>query len=167
MQCDSDEEVVGYQSLGARIKSNVRMGFEEINMLAELHLVSFDYVHVMEMVGNCVGTLLGISLDACQYDFFASPIDLPISIRVKLGIARLFLDEPIVADKHFQYLYKENPVECAELFFDVAEAFIQNGKYAMALNVFHFLTFSHEVLHKFHTRQISMYCGLEWLIVIP
>jgi general transcription factor 3C polypeptide 3 (transcription factor C subunit 4) len=165
---DVDEEVIGHVSMGTRMKRKLRMGYEELNMLAELYVEAFEFEKALTCIKNGIRMLSDTPIEPVNLDSddIENSLQFPISLRVKMGISRLHVNNPHAAKMHFAMLYEEDPVECAELFFDVAEAYIQKGNYETALNVFHFLTYSTSVRIILTSRLMCLYYGLKWQHVI-
>jgi general transcription factor 3C polypeptide 3 (transcription factor C subunit 4) len=132
---DSDEEIVGQVNPD-------RTKYEEINMLAELYLEANEFEKAIFCIKNGIFRLLRRSYDMTRdlEDRETHIIQIPLPIRVKLGIARLFNNEMDIAKSHFQYLYQDDPLQFCELFFDVGEAYSKMGYYSVAQDVFNILT---------------------------
>lgn len=62
--------------------------------------------------------------------------DLPIDIRIRLGLLRLQNDNVIEALNHFQFLYDENFSDISDLYFEVALALQKAEKYKEAIDFF-------------------------------
>lgn len=62
--------------------------------------------------------------------------DLPIDIRVRLGLLRLQNDNVVEALNHFQFLYDENFADISDLYFEVALALQKAEKYKEAIDFF-------------------------------
>ncbi|KAJ3053845.1 transcription factor TFIIIC subunit tfc4 [Rhizophlyctis rosea] len=147
-----DEEIVANLSLGARQAVPVRVGYEEINMLAELYIESGEYELALDAILIAVRRIQGRSDDDRwnQYDddreFDAgNPGEsIPLELRVKRGICFVHTDRVHVAMKHFKWLYEARVEDYGELYFDVGEAFMAKGFYADAVKVFELLTSSEE-----------------------
>lgn len=75
--------------------------------------------------------------------------DLPIDIRIRLGLLRLINDNIVEALNHFQFLYDENFSDISDLYFEVALALQKAEKYKEAIDFFSPLLSMEE------------YCGLE------
>lgn len=139
---DPDGDIVGHVSMGQPMKKLVRMGFEELNMLAELLILAFEYEKVIYTIQTGIGRLLGKTFINEDFDEISKSFAFPMSLRVKLGIARMMLDDPENSLIHFNFLYQENAVEYAELYLDVGEAYISKGQFTAALKVLSYLTLS-------------------------
>nr|KAJ3421839.1 transcription factor TFIIIC subunit tfc4 [Polyrhizophydium stewartii] len=123
-----------------------RMGLEEINMLCELYLSVADHEKMIKALKLGVGRLDGIPLGTVDFDSdddfdpnLPNSRALPLDLRVKLGIARLYLKDIEAAQMHFEVLYSEDILEYAELFLDVAEAYMGARLFSAALRVFEML----------------------------
>lgn len=62
--------------------------------------------------------------------------DLPIDIRIRLGLLRLLTDNTVEALNHFQFLYDENFADIPDLYFEVALALQKAEKYKEAIDFF-------------------------------
>lgn len=62
--------------------------------------------------------------------------DLPIDIRIRLGLLRLQNDNVVEALNHFQFLYDENFSDISDLYFEVALALHKAEKYKEAIDFF-------------------------------
>ncbi|QLL31246.1 hypothetical protein HG536_0B01070 [Torulaspora globosa] len=62
--------------------------------------------------------------------------DLPIDIRIRLGLLRLQNDNVVEALNHFQFLYDENFSDISDLYFEVALALQKAEKYKEAIDFF-------------------------------
>lgn len=62
--------------------------------------------------------------------------DLPIDIRIRLGLLRLLNDNVVEALNHFQFLYDENFADISDLYFEVALALQKAEKYKEAIDFF-------------------------------
>jgi general transcription factor 3C polypeptide 3 (transcription factor C subunit 4) len=113
-------------------------------MLADLYIEAFEFEKAIKSVKDGLRRIIDFGTVLIDYlsDDQELRINIPISLRVKMGISRLHMNDPNTAHLHFSILYGEDPVECAELFFDVAEAYILKGDYETALKILSFLTYS-------------------------
>lgn len=140
------ETIVGHQSLGSVMKAPLRVGFEELNMLAELYIAVFEYEKAITAIKQGLRKIFPESNISHDSDTVELALDIPIHLKVKLGICRLHLNNSKTAQDSFNILYQFEPTTHAELFFDVAEAYSSQGKFETALNVFNFLTLSPAVI---------------------
>ncbi|KAJ3288406.1 transcription factor TFIIIC subunit tfc4 [Borealophlyctis nickersoniae] len=126
---------------------HVRMGYEEINMLAELYIEAGEYakawsaivqgVQRIQRIGNGIPVTAGTAM---VEDEELATGDLPLELRVKLGVCRLWLGQPDAAATFFRPLYASRVEEYGELYFDVAEAYMNKRMFTQALAVFDALT---------------------------
>ncbi|ORX58729.1 TPR-like protein [Hesseltinella vesiculosa] len=63
-------------------------------------------------------------------------LNIPIDLRVRLGICRIYLGQHDLAQLHFEYLFGHEPLEYPDLFQDVAYAFMDQRFFESALIVF-------------------------------
>ncbi|KAI8066425.1 hypothetical protein BC940DRAFT_275295 [Gongronella butleri] len=63
-------------------------------------------------------------------------IDIPMELRVRMGICRIYLGNLAIADRHFQHLYAVSPADYMELYQDVAVAYKDRRHFEEALVVF-------------------------------
>lgn len=104
---DEDEEVIGHISMGTHMSANTRMGYEELNMLAELYMEIRDYEKTLVAIIQGCRRIQGRANERYrdQYDddrvFTEDNLPenriIPVELQVKLGICRLWLNSPDVA----------------------------------------------------------------------
>ncbi|KAJ3085898.1 transcription factor TFIIIC subunit tfc4 [Quaeritorhiza haematococci] len=154
----SDEEVIGELTMGTQVPASTsfkfRMGYEELNMLAELYIEVGDYDKAAMAIKEGVWRLRGGSLDHQPFVLDNADADadaefsdeerdgefkVPLELRVKLGICRLWMDQGDLAKMHFRPLFAASVEQYAELFFDVAEAYIGRRMFTNALAVLEYL----------------------------
>ncbi|KAK5664690.1 transcription factor TFIIIC subunit tfc4 [Batrachochytrium dendrobatidis] len=124
-----------------------RMGYEELNMLSELYIEVGEYEKAIFTIKQGVHRLCKLPLTVidCDTDNEFDPclentIHLPIELRTKLGICRLYLGDSTLAQYHFDILYEEGTETYSELYFDVAEAYMGCRKFAPAFEILKVLT---------------------------
>ena len=66
---------------------------------------------------------------------FAAIQSIPIDLRVKLAIALIHLDRTADSTEHLEVLFQMTLSEAPDLFYDVAIAYHDSGKYKDALNL--------------------------------
>ncbi|TPX61103.1 hypothetical protein PhCBS80983_g01388 [Powellomyces hirtus] len=141
-----DEEVTNL-SLGVRVAGNTRIGYEELNMLAELYMDVGDYEKALVTIKQGTRRVRGetdkMDINEVQdddSDFTDGALhygmELPLELQVKLGICRLFLNNPDLAKLHFRPLYSSPVSEYSDLYHDVGEAYMQKKMFLSALHVF-------------------------------
>ncbi|KAJ3129398.1 transcription factor TFIIIC subunit tfc4 [Nowakowskiella sp. JEL0407] len=140
-EVDEDEEIIDESDGVPR-----RIGWEELNMLCELYLDTgkkekvVQYIHLVApwlMRGQKLQPYAG-NIDPCYGDDseFGKGDDLPIELRVKLGIARLRLGMKQLADIQFDLLFERPIEEEFDLNLDIADALIDCKFYEDALSIF-------------------------------
>ncbi|KAJ1554302.1 General transcription factor IIIC, polypeptide 3 [Nowakowskiella sp. JEL0078] len=124
-----------------------RVGWEELNMMTELYLDTNQYEKVIQcihMVAPCLSVAVSlqpyIGVEPCYNSDDARFLDtddaLPVELRVKLGIARLYLDMPDLASVQFHVLFKRDAEEEIDLYLDVADAYVAKRVFVSALMIF-------------------------------
>jgi general transcription factor 3C polypeptide 3 (transcription factor C subunit 4) len=94
---DENEEVIGDYSLGAVVSNSSasRIGFEELNMMCELYFDLSDFSKASAVIIECIQKLKQLDLMSSENDSSHSidqridELEIPVEIRVKLGICRL------------------------------------------------------------------------------
>ncbi|KAJ3167785.1 transcription factor TFIIIC subunit tfc4 [Geranomyces variabilis] len=125
---------------------NTRVGYEELNMLSELHMDVGAYASAVAAIKRGCRRILHSAdhvpetrdeVHEDDTDFIedegGQPI--PLDLQIKLGICRLYLDDPITAQAHFQPLYAMPVTEYGDLYLDVADAYMKRNMYPNALAV--------------------------------
>ncbi|ORX45140.1 TPR-like protein [Piromyces finnis] len=122
------------------------IGYEEINMLAELYMEINEYEKAINIIRKRCRILQGRDIPEKENMMDDSEFDedentpeyqrLPMELRVRLGICRLYLNQINLAVHHFYYLYKYEVQYYPELYFDVGEAYIERKLYTKALAIF-------------------------------
>jgi len=122
------------------------IGYEEINMLAELYMEINEYEKAINTIRKRCRILQGREIPEKENMMDDSEFDedentpehlrLPMELRVRLGICRLYLNQINLAVHHFYYLYKYEVQYYPELYFDVGEAYIERKLYTKALAIF-------------------------------
>ncbi|CAO3619253.1 unnamed protein product [Cunninghamella blakesleeana] len=62
--------------------------------------------------------------------------NIPMELRVRMGVCRIYLGQPKVAGRHFNYLYQHKPNVYPDLYQDVACAYMDRRFYKLALPIF-------------------------------
>ena len=127
-----EEEIIGDYSLGALTKPSV-IGFEELNMMCELYLDLGQYEKGIHIMNSCICKLKG--LKQVNADNLITLQDIPIEILIKFGIFYLYLKETQVAKRYLELLETVSCTDYSELYYEVADAYIQNRIYATALTI--------------------------------
>lgn len=144
------EEIVGHVSMGVRLSHQMRVGFEELNMLAELYIEAYEFEKCISEIKQGIirlaniGNIGGSIKELENWDEVNHFEEIPLPIIVKLGISRLHLNETNKSFTLFEKLYQEDPVENCELFFDVGEALSVKGFHQHAIKFFKSLMLSDE-----------------------
>ncbi|KAJ3022930.1 transcription factor TFIIIC subunit tfc4 [Thoreauomyces humboldtii] len=127
---DEDEEIVTDLALGVASIAKTRVNFEDLNMLAELYLDDHRYEQALRSIKEGALRILGRT-DTGDYEDdrefigdMAEGSELPIELQVKLGISRLMLEQHDTALAHFRILYEKPIQHYADLYFEVAEAYM-------------------------------------------
>jgi tetratricopeptide (TPR) repeat protein len=143
---DEDEDVLGTISLGQMMKYNTRMGYEELNILAGLLLEVHEYEKLVTMIKNGLFRINGYNqIPVLESDpEFLTIKDIPLEIRVKFGICRLYMGELEESQKHLRYLFNSDVAIYSELYFDVAYAYIDLSQYLKAVEVLQKISASKE-----------------------
>ncbi|KAI8824526.1 uncharacterized protein EV422DRAFT_520401 [Fimicolochytrium jonesii] len=146
---DDDEQVLADVSMGVKVTTKTRIGYEELNMLAELYMEIGDYEKTLVTIKQGLRRIQGRTEerhwdehdDDREYteDEVPESRELPIQLQVKLGICRIWLDQPEIAKMHFAKLYARPVNDFAELYFEVAEAYMGKRMFSVALTVFEVL----------------------------
>jgi tetratricopeptide (TPR) repeat protein len=89
---DENEEIVGHYTMGAASAPS-RIGFEELNMMCELYFEISEYDKAAETLLSTIQRLKSTTFaPGSDVDLEIERLDIPIEIRVKLGICRLYQD---------------------------------------------------------------------------
>lgn len=89
---DEDEEIIGHYTMGA-VSAPSRIGFEELNMMCELYFEISEYEKAAYTLVETIQRLkMTTFAPGSDVDLEIEKLDIPIEIRVKLGIARLHQD---------------------------------------------------------------------------
>ncbi|KAI7870275.1 hypothetical protein BDF14DRAFT_1776688 [Spinellus fusiger] len=128
-----------------------KLGFAEINMLSELYLILNDYRRAIDCIKTGVRHVQSRQDEMWWQDrindddeYFGEEeednvpdrLDLPIELRVRMGICRVYLGQPKIANRHFKYLLKYPPTMYPDLQQDIAYAYFDKRYYEQALEVF-------------------------------
>jgi general transcription factor 3C polypeptide 3 (transcription factor C subunit 4) len=88
---------------------NYRIGHEQLADLADLYIQSLQYEKAVHIIKECSARLVGQSIsDAFGEDTEFDNLNIPLEIRVKLGVCRLWLDQEDLAKVPFIHT---NPIE--------------------------------------------------------
>ncbi|KAI8848650.1 hypothetical protein BC829DRAFT_417432 [Chytridium lagenaria] len=126
-----DEEVVGLigglSMADIAPKKHLRIGYDELHMLVELYFEVREFEKAYNAIRVVLVRIQGLEkmrVDAQNFDEFLGIYDdMPVEIRVKLGICRLWLDDVEKAKKNFKYLFREAVNEYTSQYYEVADAF--------------------------------------------
>lgn len=116
-----------------------RMGYEELNMVSELYFEISEGEKALKTLHRGICRLHGLdfhSISPSDYDNHL--LDLPVELRVKMGICFILMDKPDEAKSHLNILYSlENaPTSYPELYFDIGDFYMKNNQFKNALDVF-------------------------------
>ncbi|KAI9029554.1 hypothetical protein CLU79DRAFT_810127 [Phycomyces nitens] len=142
---DEDEDEDGEED-----EFSDRLGFAEINMLSELYLILNDYRRALDCIKTGIRHVqhrqdevwwIDRTNDDDEYfgddeDNTDDRLDLPIELRVRMGICRIYLGQPKIAGRHFEYLLKYPATTYPDLHQDIAYAYFDRRYYEQALNIF-------------------------------
>jgi tetratricopeptide (TPR) repeat protein len=135
---DHQEIVLADTSLGRKVEKQ-RMGFEELNMLAELYIEVRDYEKAITNIKTGIYRLLG--KDAVSLvleddkDLYVPNNEIPLELLVKLGICRLCLNDIQGASPHFEKLFNSDPENYSDQFLEVAETYMKRNQHMNAIQV--------------------------------
>lgn len=62
--------------------------------------------------------------------------NIPLELRVRMGVCRIYLGQADIADRHFEYLNAYSPIDYSDLYQDVACAYMERRRFDQALTVF-------------------------------
>lgn len=109
-----------------------------VNILCELYLSLHKFQEVVDTLEDLMPSLLA----SVRRDMGApegAVVELPFDLHSKLGIAYLYLSEFALADEIFAPLLSKDPAQnqyevesWADLYYDVAEAYVNNRRYPQA-----------------------------------
>ena len=109
-----------------------------VNILCELYLSLNKYHEVVDTIEDLMPSLLA----SVRRDMGApegATVELPFDLHSKMGIAYLYMDEFRLADEIFAPLLSKDPAQnqyevesWADLYFDVAEAYVNKHRYPEA-----------------------------------
>jgi general transcription factor 3C polypeptide 3 (transcription factor C subunit 4) len=89
---DANEEIVGNYAMGSTAAPS-RIGFEELNMMCELYFEISDYDKAVDTLVSTIQRLKTTEFPSgSDVDVEIDALEIPIEIRVKMGIARLHQD---------------------------------------------------------------------------
>ncbi len=127
-----------------------KVGYEELNMLAELYMEIDEYEKAIEVIRTGVRKVQGRmhetewndDVDDREFDPRirndpdAERRYLPMELRVRLGICYLWVNNHRVAKQHLSLLEDEDLDSFYDLFFQVGEAYFGNRMFDEALRIF-------------------------------
>jgi tetratricopeptide (TPR) repeat protein len=97
VESENDEVVVGSISLGKLMKNPMRVGYEELNILAELYLEAREFRKLIIVIKSGLYRIQGLNMENFVFendsDFENYSSDSPIQIIVHLGICRLLMGD--------------------------------------------------------------------------
>ncbi|KAI9014686.1 hypothetical protein BC832DRAFT_546156 [Gaertneriomyces semiglobifer] len=142
---EEDEEDVTDLSMGAPIRAKSRIEYEDLNLMLDLYLILGDYEKALTTLKRACRRLQGRPVEN-EFDYYEDDREfvgedihedrtLPIDIQVKLGVIRLHLDFKDTAAAHFRRLYTFPVASYSDLYFDVADAYMDKRMFANALHV--------------------------------
>jgi general transcription factor 3C polypeptide 3 (transcription factor C subunit 4) len=141
-------ELVGQYSMGVLTNPNIfNVGYEEVNILVNLYISISAYDKAAEAIIAWVEKLKQICFtDPMSVDSdFDLQNDIPIELRVKLGICRLHQGAISSAKLHFQRLMIFPPTDYIILFREVADAFIFHNMHHDALSFLELCNQGHQL----------------------
>ncbi|CAG8449839.1 8678_t:CDS:10 [Ambispora leptoticha] len=108
----------------------------DVNIMAELYFSVGEYQKAIECIKSAVRWLQGRENEKCGLYAGGSKEPLPMELRVKLGQCRLMLDQIEEGKFHFNYLFENSVNQYLDLYYEVAETFIEKSLFNDALNVY-------------------------------
>ncbi|KAJ2522586.1 transcription factor TFIIIC subunit tfc4 [Coemansia sp. RSA 1939] len=129
--------------------------YSDLNMLAELRLLRREYETTIAEIKRGARFIQGrgrdtawvaLELDDQDDTEYESPDQagadnqLPIELRVKLGLCRLMLGHAQSAEAHINRLFAVDPVVYEDLYTDVADAYAELGHSQLAVRIYTMLT---------------------------
>ncbi|KAJ3072695.1 transcription factor TFIIIC subunit tfc4 [Podochytrium sp. JEL0797] len=115
-------------------KRKWRMGYEELLNLLELYIDVGEFEKASDAVETVVGRLEANILEGKIYRILLSSYEnVPIEIRVKFGICRLWLEDHENAKSHFDALLQLEVDDYADLFAEVIDAYMKKRMFALAV----------------------------------
>jgi tetratricopeptide (TPR) repeat protein len=141
-------ELVGQYSMGVLCTTNIfNVGFEEVNILVNLYFTISAYDRAAEAIIAWVQKLKQIQFsDPLSIDLdFDLQNEIPVELRVKLGICRLHQGETAAARLHFQRLMVLPPTDYINLFREVADSFIFYNMHQDALTFLELCNQGHQL----------------------
>ncbi|KAI9207344.1 uncharacterized protein BJ171DRAFT_494333 [Polychytrium aggregatum] len=143
----NDEQVIGEIVMGARVTVKTRVGYEELLQMAEAYIEMRDYEKCIAVIKEGARRIQDREQETFLEEWEENDEEfdddeehyLPLELRTKLGICRLWLDNFEVAQAHFAYLYESPLSEYRELFYDVIDAYVGKRMYQTALDVCYYL----------------------------
>ncbi|KAI9094911.1 hypothetical protein DFS34DRAFT_627662 [Phlyctochytrium arcticum] len=149
---DDDEETE--ENLDSNTAPPTRMGYEELNMLAELYIEATEFEKALIAIKQGARRIQGRTSETYwdSYDDdreYTSETanegtELPLELHVKMGICRLWLGQADMAKEHFVALYATPIAESSELYFDVADAYVGKRMFTSALSIYETLRLTPE-----------------------
>ncbi|KAI9145734.1 hypothetical protein BKA69DRAFT_1121531 [Paraphysoderma sedebokerense] len=146
-------------SIEPEIESSSNIGYTEINIMAELYIMNQQYLEALRAIKFGLRAIQNRRNevhwddvdDDSEYDMAVvgtrwideglcdAGAGVPLDLRIKMGICRVWLKYPDVAKDHFQYLFRQPPEEFPDLYLDVAEAYMEQRMWKDALDVYSML----------------------------
>ncbi|KAI9346166.1 hypothetical protein BDR26DRAFT_916604 [Obelidium mucronatum] len=125
-------------------KRRWRMGYEELLNLLELYIDVGEYDKGADAAEIVVGRLeTGVSGDSLNPQHYVGSYriadsiyeNVPIEIRIKLGVCKLWLDDPNAAKLHFDALLELEVDDYSDLFVEVVDAYMKKRMFALAVGI--------------------------------
>ncbi|KAJ3316929.1 transcription factor TFIIIC subunit tfc4 [Blyttiomyces sp. JEL0837] len=166
---EEDEEVIGIIGKDGSIrpakevsKGALNVGFEELYNLCELYGEVREFEKAAVAIQNVTLRLCGWSEEDIEGSFRDLRWELdegvvgvmPVELRVRLGVCRLWVDDAESAKNHFEALFKYTVEDYPELYVEVASAYREKRMFALAVGIY-------EMLIKFEQTNIpSTWAGM-------
>ncbi|ORZ14617.1 hypothetical protein BCR42DRAFT_329198 [Absidia repens] len=123
-----------------------KLGYPEINMLSELYLMVNDYRRALDCIKTGIRhvqqrqhELKWLDRPDDDDEYLPSALErqnIPLELRVRMGVCRIYLGQAPIARQHFEYLYQNSPSIYPDLYQDVACAYMDRRFFDKALAVF-------------------------------
>ncbi|KAJ3000734.1 transcription factor TFIIIC subunit tfc4 [Globomyces sp. JEL0801] len=147
-----DEEIIGHISLGCSVIKKQRINYEELLLISKIYMDKNDFDTAVQKLKIGIARLHGYPTENINFssdqEYSSRRYDIPLEIRVKLGICRLYLKDTNAANNHFSALYEcEINLEFSgPLFYDVGIAYMNCESYMAAIQVLKHASFGPDAL---------------------
>ncbi|KAJ3290235.1 transcription factor TFIIIC subunit tfc4 [Rhizoclosmatium sp. JEL0117] len=134
---DEEDEAMTFGGEGAEPpKRKWRVGYDELMNLLELYIDVGEYDKGARSVEIVTGRLEAGILDGKHYGIvLANYENVPIEVRVKYGICKLWMEDHDVAKTHFDALLELEVEEYSDLFLEVIDAYMKKRMFALAVGI--------------------------------